>query len=101
MDSENNLVNYNRMMQILPMIVGEDAKGIPFKCYGKFFSDFDEDNENPITFAQKIEDQNLPKFAAEEYLLKKFEVSQFPDSGLSDNLIDHIKAEFDKVKKES
>lgn len=69
MSQQNNQVNYNRMIQILPLISGETCKGISFKEYAPFFSDFDEDNENPITFAIKIEDQFLPKFASEEYLL--------------------------------
>jgi len=44
------------MIQILPMVVGELAKGIKFNSYGPFFTDFDEDNEDPITFAIKVED---------------------------------------------
>ena len=56
LSSPNNQVNYNRMIQILPIIVGEGSKGIAFESYAPFFKDFDEENEDPITFAIKVED---------------------------------------------
>jgi hypothetical protein len=62
------------MIQILPLVTGEYAKEIRFENYAPFFQDFDEENENPLTFAVKIEDTQLPKFSTEEYLLQKFDV---------------------------
>jgi len=44
------------MIQILPIIVGDGSKGIAFESYAPFFKDFDDDNEDPITFAIKVED---------------------------------------------
>lgn len=88
------------MIQILPIIVGDGSKGIAFESYAPFFKDFDDDNEDPITFAIKVEDQFLPKFAEEEYLLQRFSVEEFPDTDLKDNLIDHLKSEFATLKKE-
>ena len=82
------------MIQILPLVVHENAKGIAFSEYGPFFTDFDDDNEDPLTFCMKLEHQGLPKFSDLDYNLKKFEVNEFPDTDLTDNLIDHLIDEF-------
>jgi hypothetical protein len=80
------------------MITGELAKEIKFESYAPFFQDFDDENENPITFALKVEDHLLPKFATEDYLLQRFDVSTFPDTDLKDNLTDHLIDEFKHLK---
>lgn len=82
------------MIQILPLVVHENAKGIAFSEYGPFFTDFDDDNEDPLTFCMKLEHQGLPKFSDKDYNLQKFEVNEFPDTDLTDNLIDHLIDEF-------
>ena len=82
------------MVQILPNVVSDLANGIKFENYAPFFVDFDDDNEDPITFAMKIEDLELPKFASQEYNLQRFESYKFPDTDLKDNLIDHLIEEF-------
>lgn len=103
MKAGNTQDNYNRMIQILPMIVHDYAKGIPYKEYAPFFTDFDEEDENPLTFAIKVEETGLPKFSDKDYYFQKFAVDQFPDTDLRDNLIDHLKAKFaidkDKLEK--
>ena len=63
-----------------------------------FFTDFDDDNEDPLTLAMKIVHPGLPKFSNLDYNLQKFTVNEFPDTDLTDNLIDHIIAEFNKTK---
>ena len=74
MSAGNTQVNYNRMVQILPMVVSEQAKGIPYKEYSPFFTDFDDDNEDPLTFSIKVEESGLPKFSNKEYFFKKFAI---------------------------
>ena len=49
------------------MVVSEHAKGIPFKEYSPFFTDFDDDNEDPLTFSMKVEETGLPKFSNKEF----------------------------------
>ena len=55
------------MVQILPMVVSEQDIGISFKEYAPFFTDFDDDNEDPLTFSIKVEKSGLPKFSNKEF----------------------------------